>query len=79
MFTVPYKQHCCLFVFFLQSGTTLLMIAAYKGLTEVVSMLLDYGAGIDMRNEVGSFNTTLTSCILLIFIAEWFVSTNACL
>ena len=38
---------------FLQGGTTLLMTAAYKGLKEVVSVLLDYGADIDMRNKVG--------------------------
>lgn len=38
--------------FFLQSGATLLMVAAYKGLIEVLSVLLIYGADLNLQNNV---------------------------
>ena len=41
-------------IIIIQGGTTLLMIAVCKKLTGVLSVLLNYGADIDKRNEVPS-------------------------
>ena len=66
-------------LFFLQGGTTLLMIATDNGLTEVVSLLLNYGAGIDIRNKVWPSNATFLPVSMCKIIAEWFHGTNVCL
>ena len=46
-----YYDYCFIFIS-LQDGDTALIDAATKGHTSIVKILVDYGAGTDIRNEV---------------------------
>ena len=47
---------CCV-----QSGQTALYWAAYEGYANIVQMLVDYGAAVDLgRNKVTNYNYLLT-------------------
>ncbi len=57
----------------LQDGRTPLHLAAEKGHPEIIKLLIDKGAKVDIKDNVGPSSATrqYTPCVVVSVMAEW--------